>query len=408
MSTQNVNFLVREPLLDPKQRILGYELGWQSADGSAVASGNDDEAAQLVRQIAEFLLDADGNWLLGENLLFLQATPGLLNEPALRSLPPHKTVLCVSSLGLGNAEFAARVKELRSAGFGIALKDAEALVHDKNLLLQISRVEIHFGETEFAAQARIYGALKQSTLRMVGRGITSWKEYDSCASLGVDAFAGNLFATPRPGAQATGLNPVQSMILQLMDMVRKNIDVRQLEAVLKRDAALSYKLLTYINSAGFGLGTEIQSLRHAVTMLGYSPLYRWLSVLLATAGTSAQSPVLMQTAVVRGRFVELLGKNLLPKNEAENLFVAGMFSLLDRLLNMQMDKVLENIPLSEQVTEALLNRQGIYGPFLSLAEACEKGNTGAIAALADSLFISPAQVNEAHLGALSWAQSLKL
>ncbi len=403
----DTNFLVREPLLDPKQRILGYELSWQHADGSA-SDGSADEAADLAHFIVTHLCDADGNWLLGDNLLFLQAPGALLAQPELRALPPHKTLLCMTSQDLVHTETAAAARELRSAGYGITLKDAEALVHDKNLLLLASRVEIRFGEAEFASQARIYGALKQSTIRMVGRGINSWKEYDSCASLGMDAFVGNLYTSPRPGVVVTGLNPVQSMILQLMDMVRKNTDVRQLEAVLKRDAALSYKLLSYINSAGFGLGTEIQSLRHAVTMLGYSPLYRWLSVLLATAGTSAQSPVLMQTAVVRGRFVELLGKDMLPKNEAENLFVAGMFSLLDRLLGMPMETALENIPLSEQVTEALLKRQGIYGPFLMLAEACEKGNTAAIGALADALFISAAQVNEAHLTALTWAQSLKL
>ncbi|TCS39147.1 EAL and modified HD-GYP domain-containing signal transduction protein [Paucimonas lemoignei] len=404
---QDVNFLVREPLLDPKQRILGYELSWRRPDGSAVAPG-DEDAAALAQRAAEALNDAEGHWLLGENILFLQATPGLLAEPALRALLPQKTVLCVNSQDLDNPDFAAAIKELRGAGYGVALTDAESLVRDKNLLLQVSRVEIRFGEADFASQARIYAALKQTSMRVIGRGVSNWKEFDSCASLGVDTFVGNLYATARPGVQATGLNPVQSMILQLMDMVRKNTDVRQLEAVLKRDAALSYKLLTYINSAGFGLGTEIQSLRHAVTMLGYSPLYRWLSVLLATAGTAAQSPVLMQTAVVRGRFVELLGKSMLPKNEAENLFVVGMFSLLDRLLNMSMEQALENIPLSEQVNEALLKRQGIYGPFLSLAEACEKGNDAAIGNLADSLFVSPAQVNAAHLEALTWAQSLKL
>lgn len=398
-----VNFLVREPLLDPKQRILGYELSWQAPTGEAA-----DAAVDLVRYAAESLHDGEGNWLLGDVLLFLQATPELLAEPALRALPPQKTVLSLGSQDLVNTETAAAVKELRGAGYSFSLRDAEALLHDKNLLLLVSHVEIRFGEAEFASQAKIYAGLKQSTIRMLGRGISNWKEFDSCASLGMDAFVGNLYCTERPGVQSTGLNPVQSMILQLMDMVRKNTDVRQLEAVLKRDAALSYKLLTYINSAGFGLGTEIQSLRHAVTMLGYSPLYRWLSVLLATAGTSAQSPVLMQTAVVRGRFVELLGTGLLPKNEAENLFVAGMFSLLDRLVGMPMEQVLENIPLSEQVTEALLRRQGIYGPFLTLAEACEQGNHTAIGAVADSLFVSAEQVNQAHMAALTWAKSLKL
>jgi EAL and modified HD-GYP domain-containing signal transduction protein len=193
-----------------------------------------------------------------------------------------------------------------------------------------------------------------------------------------------------------------------MDMVRKNADVRNLEAVLKRDAGLSYKLLRYINSAGFGLGAEIQSLRHAVTMLGYSPLYRWLSVLLASATSAGYSPILMHTAVVRGRFAELLGKGFIPKADIENLFVAGMFSLLDRLLGVPMEEIMEKIQLSEPVVQALLSREGMYGPFLALAEACEAGNNDKIGELADSLFISPLQVNESHLAALAWAQNLKI
>lgn len=402
-----VTFLVREPLLDPKLRILGYEFSWQQPS-EAVAGPSDEDAADLVRYLAEWLVDTDGQWLLGENQVFIQATPGLLNEPALRALPPKNIVLTLASEDLADPAVAAATAALRHAGYGISLKNAEVIVQDKSLLPLVSHVEIRFGSTEFATQARIYSVLKQAPVRMIGRQISNWKEFDSCTSLGVDAFAGNLYMSERSGAKSAGLNPVQAMILQLMDMVRKNTDVRQIEALLKRDAALSYKLLTYINSAGFGLGTEIQSLRHAVTMLGYSPLYRWLSVLLTTASTSMQSPVLMQTAVIRGRFAELLGKSFLPKNEAENLFVAGMFSLLDRLVGLPMDEILESIPLSEQVTEALLTRQGIYGPFLSLAEACECNNHAAIGALADSLFISAGQVNEAHLSALSWAQSLKL
>jgi c-di-GMP-related signal transduction protein len=143
-------------------------------------------------------------------------------------------------------------------------------------------------------------------------------------------------------------------------------------------------------------------------MLGYSPLYRWLSVLLANASSSGFSPILMHTAIVRGRFAELLGKGFVPKTELDNLFVAGMFSLLDRLLGITMEEVLENIQLPEAVTQALLAREGMYGPFLALAESCEINNCDKIGELADSLFISAEQVNEAHLTALAWAQSIKL
>ena len=164
-------------------------------------------------------------------------------------------------------------------------------------------------------------------------------------------------------------------------------------------------MLRYINSAGFGLRTEVQSLKHAVTILGYSPLYRWLTLLLATSNSSSNSPVLLETAIVRGRFAELLGQINLTKSEAENLFVAGMFSLLDRLLGMSMEEVLSTIQLPEAVTEALVSRAGPFGAYLALAEACEL-NSMLVSSLAESLKISPEDVNKAHLSSLVWAKNI--
>jgi len=211
----------------------------------------------------------------------------------------------------------------------------------------------------------------------------------------------------RPDSVSKGLNTSQVLIVQLLEMVRKNADVRQIEIVLKRDPVVSYKLLRYINSAGFGLGCEIESLRHAVQVLGYTPLYRWLSVLLATAGTSKSAQLLMQTAITRGRFAELLGDTFLPKAETENLFVAGLFSLLDRLLGIPMGEVLDKIQLPEAMSQALLAREGVYGDFLALAEACERG-AGCAGRLAASLQIDAAQVSLKHLQALAWAKNMDM
>jgi EAL and modified HD-GYP domain-containing signal transduction protein len=176
--------------------------------------------------------------------------------------------------------------------------------------------------------------------------------------------------------------------------------------MLKRDAALSYKLLRYINSVGVGAGREkVQSLKQAINLLGYQPLYRWLTLLLATASTSGYSPVLLETAVVRGRLAELLGQGVVGKMEAENIFVAGMFSLLDRLLGIPMKEVLETIQLSDDVVAALLDRGGKYGPYLALAEACEL-NSALVSSLAASLHLTPEDVNKAHLSALAWTQNV--
>jgi EAL and modified HD-GYP domain-containing signal transduction protein len=190
-----------------------------------------------------------------------------------------------------------------------------------------------------------------------------------------------------------------------MQMIQRNQDVREIEAVLKRVAALTYRMLRYITPPAIGAGVEIHSLRHAVTMLGYAPLFRWLSVLLAVSNAKASPPFMTKKAILRGRFVELMGKGMLPASDADNLFVVGMFSLIDRLLGVPMREVLGKVQLSEAVQQAILARDGVYGPFLALAESCEEDGARA-AGLAEALFMDAEQVNAAHLSALVWAQDL--
>jgi len=396
------NFIVREPLLDPKQRVLGYELSWQQHDGYIPT---DQDLEGLVGFVAEHVNHADHGWLLRDKILFLDAVPAMLSTDALHALPPERTVLAFDIRQLTDQDVRAAVQAVRAGGVGVAIRGCDINLLGRNLSPYASYLEVQFTGANVADQARTYAAAKHSALRMVGRPVGTWADFDACAALGLDAFVGKLHLTPRPGNPVKGMNATQSVILQLMQMVQANEDVPKLESVLKRDPALTYKLLRYINTAGFGAGREVQSLRQAISLLGYAPLYRWLVLLLATASASGFSPVLMETAVVRGRLAELLGQKNLGKSEAENLFVAGMFSLLDRLLGLSMAEVLETIQLPEQVVQALERREGPYGPYLALAEACEL-NSKLVASLANSVELTPSDVNQAHLSALAWAQSV--
>jgi len=379
------NFLVREPLLNPKQRVVGYELSWQQA----AAGGSTLEALEaLVGFVASQVLDEDDGWLLRDKILFLEAVPAMLSTDALHALPPQHTVLSIKAAELANPDTMAAVQGLRAGGVGVLLREADLTRIGSRLPTMASYVEVRFSGADVGSQARTYAALKQSTVGMIARPVSNWADFDACAALGLNAFVGKLHLTPRPSTDTKGLNPAQTIIMQLMQMVRQNADIAQLEAMLKRDATLSYKLLRFINSAGFGAGREVQSLRQALAMLGYAPLYRWLVLLLATASASGYSPVLMETAVVRARLCELLGQTHLARGEGEHLFVAGMFSLLDRLLGLPMKEVLDTIQLPDQVVQALLGREGVYGPYLALAEACEL-NSDLVASLAAALEISP-------------------
>ena len=396
--------IVREPLLDAQQRIIGYALAWQQAEMDACSSVDADPAT-LAGLVAETINNEQAGWRLGDQVLFLEAAPALILSDMLATLPSNNIVLVINAGDCADGNVVAALQVLRQQGFGISLRWTDLAEPDKALLSLLTHIELAFSKTDFAVLAQQYALIKQLPIHKVARNIVSWQDYDTCVALGFDLLAGPFQLMSRSDSASKGLNTSQVLIVQLLDMVRKNADVRQIEQVLKRDPVVSYKLLRYINSAGFGLGCEIESLRHAVQVLGYTPLYRWLSVLLATAGTSKSAQLLMQTAIIRARLAELLGDTFLPKAGTDDLFVVGLFSLLDRLLGMPMEAVLDEIQLPEAIEQALLAREGAYGDFLALAEACEQG-AGCVGRLAASLQLDAAQVSQKHLSALAWAKNM--
>lgn len=392
-------FLVRTALLDPTRKVVAHEVAWQRA-----GNGSNDA---LLPLLASALHDEDKGWLLADGHLVVPLAPSTLPALLESALPPGSITIAIDAGAFDGADGAALVEDLRRRGYGLALRDADALTLNPALFAHATQLQLDGATPDLPARLRRVVQQRRAGVRIALSNIGAWAHYETCAKAGLDVYTQRLLRAPAPTPAVCGLNPAQAVILQLMDLVTRNADIRDIEAVLKRDPAVSYKLFRYINSVGFGLGSEIHSIRHAVTMLGYNTLYRWLALLLATASGSDYAAPLMKTAIIRGRFAELLGATLLPKHEAENLFVAGMFSVLDRLLGQTMEEVLSQIPLSEALCEALLSRTGIYGPFLALAESCEQADGGS-AALADALFLSADQVNHAHLAALAWAQNLKL
>lgn len=341
-------------------------------------------------------------------LLFLDAKQAMVSGETLQGTAPAHTVLMLSRRDLVDEIDVISAGLLHERGYGLALCDADLDFFGSNerLLPLLSYVELGLGHPDLAAITRLVKNSQPQVSVLVDQ-FAGWPAFDASAPSGLSGFFKDICATPRKPSSSGELGPQSVLILQLMQMVQGNADVRELERLLKHDAVLSYRLLSYINSAGFGMDVEIQSLRHAVAMLGYTPFLRWLSLLLATTNPVGFSPGLLQAAMIRGRFAELLGHGLLSRSEAENLFIVGMFSLLDQFLGIPVEDVLKQITLPEAIAQALLTRGGVYGPFLALAEACEREHDCA-SELADALFMTAAQVNHAHLSALAWAQTIKL
>ena len=249
-------------------------------------------------------------------------------------------------------------------------------------------------------------ASTNSQAKLVAEKVETAEQYQLMADLGVKLFQGFWFAQPSL-VQTKTLRPSQAIIIQLINLIRKQASSSEIEDLLKKDPTLSFNLLRFINSSGFGLQCEITSFKHAVMILGLKKLFRWAALLLTTSRNSGSAPAIGTTAVVRGRLMELLATELLSPEECDNAFVVGVFSLLDAMLGIPLDKALESVALPQPVIDALLHNSGVYAPFLALTKACESGDEAAFAHNTELLHLSGRQVNMAHLEALAWADSLE-
>jgi hypothetical protein len=202
------------------------------------------------------------------------------------------------------------------------------------------------------------------------------------------------------------LAPSHAQIVHLLNLVRNDADITEIETALKRDVSLPYKLLRYINSAGFGLMVEVQSFRHAVTILGREKLNKWLGLLLVSASRDPSAPAVMQAAIARGRMMEILGEPFFDRVQLDNLFLTGAFSLLDVLLGTRLDVVLEQMSLPEPVRDALVSGEGAYAPLLKLAISSEAFLPDQLRIQAESLGLTMPQVSAALLQGVAFADSL--
>ncbi len=196
-------------------------------------------------------------------------------------------------------------------------------------------------------------------------------------------------------------------VMDLMQGVDREEPVAKLEPVLRRDPTLAFRLMRYLNSPAFGLPVEVNSFSHALMLLGYLRLKRWLALLLVSSAKGPNSKVLICGAVRRGLLMEELGRDQGDAEMRGELFICGVFSLLPRLLQQPMAELLRSVPVPERVQQALRGDGGPYGAYLDLVLAIEQESLFDIRELSERLLLGPAAVNRALLTALKAASELE-
>ena len=398
--------IARQPILDAKRAVFGYELFDRSTEASRFNAASD--AALLFN----LLCAVDSEIQSSRKPLFINCTHQTLASGHLELIDPRRVVLEVPVLAPDQSStedidtYRQTLADVRKRGFRLAFDEQVLAPAYTGWLALASFVKIDITRI---TQAQLFAMTRQiagsAQVELIAEKVESAEQFERASLAGVKLFQGYWFARPVM-IQGQSLRPAQAAIIQLINLVRKQASTADIEDIFKRDPTLSFNLLRFINSAGFGLHCEVTSFRHAVMLLGLKKLFRWAALLMTTSGASSVSPAVGHDAVVRGRLMELLAAELLPPEECDNAFVVGVFSLLDTMLGMPLAQALSGISLPQSVTDALLHQSGELAPFLRLTLACESACDAQFAETAIALQLTGDQVNWAHLQALAWAETL--
>ncbi|MBU1264195.1 MAG: signal transduction protein [Hydrogenophilales bacterium 17-64-65] len=401
----------REAMLGRDQKVAAYTFMLRRA----LDDPRDSNLPDVQRLYDETLLGnlqrMDIARLLGQRLAFVPISPASLDLPLLDGWPAAGTVLLLNIVvqpALGEP-LLARLAELKSRGFSFAVHADEVARPERHGLLALADYVLMDVNSEDipAITAQIAAVSKVAAgKRFVATGVQTLEAFHMCHKLQFALFMGP-FITRRETLDNPTMGPSRAKVLDLMNRVRTGAEQPELAAQFRHDPALSVRLLRYVNSPGMGLMNKIGGIEQALMVMGQDKLYRWLTLILFTGGKAQElDQAVLENALVRGRMAEQLAGRALFAKARDEIFVAGLFSLLDVVMGMPMEQVLKQISLPAEITEAIISQRGPYAPYLALAIACEQDDQSSIEALAKQIGREVDDINAVHMDALLWAQQL--
>jgi len=395
------NFVARQPIFTTEEKVFGYELLFRDGVEDYFREQDADLAS---RRALDTSLQMGLQTLCDGRRAFVNCTREVLLKDYITLLPsPHTVVEVLESVPPDDLVKAA-LQRLKQAGYTVALDDFTTDDPREPLadFADIIKVDVRATTPEQRATLiRRYGPWR---CRMLAEKVESREEFTACKTAGFVYFQGYFFRKPEL-LQAREVPANRLSYVRLLQAVsRPELELRELENLIKQEASICYRLLRYLNSAAFGIQNEVHSIRHALAMLGEREVRRWIRLVTTLTAGDGKSSELVTSAMVRARFCELMSRGV-PSGESD-LFLMGLLSMIDLILEMPMPRILEAISVDSDTKAVLLGGSSRLRPLYELMLARESGDWQGTAEHAKKLGLTESEVAQAYWHAMQWVRQL--
>lgn len=396
-------YVARQPIFDRHSRTVGYEILFRrTAENRYDATDHDAATAISIEQsMSAFGFD----FLVGDRLAFVNLTREALLREYYRLLPPERTVVELLEGIRPDPEVLAACRALRGLGYTLALDDYTGRPEADRFLPLVDLVKVDLRQYPAGFDPAVTDHLRAGGRRLLAEKVETREENQRVLAAGYDLVQGFYYCHPQM-IESRDLQPLKlSQLRFLTEVMREEASFERLEEVFRDDVALTMRLLRYLNSAAFGWRHEVTSLRHALALMGLSPLRKWAAMMGVLALSEGQAPELAVTALARARFAEQVGARAGFGRQELDLFLAGMLSVVDVMVGRPMQEVLAGLSVPDSVTDALVEHRGRLTPVLDLIATYERGDWSAVDDASRSLGLDGETLDAAYVSALQWAEA---
>jgi EAL and modified HD-GYP domain-containing signal transduction protein len=396
-----VRYAARQPILAADETVIGYKLLFRNGVVDHFAWKDAEGAGRTAIEISSVL---GLNVLCDNRLAFVPCSRDVLLENYLTFLPGDKVVAEIGKDVVPDGSIEQACRRLRAGGYRIAL-DSFALDDARLPLVEFADyVAVDFQHTGWEDILRLARGYGHHNLGLLAQNVESRDQFESGQRAGFHYFQGFFFRKPEM-MRTRALPSNRLAYLRLLQALAKPVLAwDEVEDLIKRDAPLYYRLLRYINSAVFGTRGEVRSVSQALVLLGENELRRWCRLAGAFELSADRPSDLILSALVRARFGELMQDRV--EHGGSDLFLVGLLSLIDAVLQVPMSVVLDGLQLDGDSTAMLLDNDGPLLPFYRLVWTLERGVWGAVVRACDQLGLSEEYVAECFSNAMGWAESV--
>ncbi len=396
-------YVARQPIFNGKKEVMAYELLYRSSLDNFFTPGKDLNLASM--QIVDNTLHSLGlTDLVGGRKAFINVTRRMLVEELVQILPAHRVGVEILENIKPDQDVIRACKRLKDQGYTLILDDFILDDSTRNFVEIADIIKIDFLQSVGKDRSWFVGKINPQKTLMLAEKVETHEDFQEALDLGYSYFQGYFFAKPEV-VSGKQIPPHKLHYLQfLKEINRPDFDFRKLEAIVKQEVSLSVRLLRYLNSAAIGVRQRISSIRQALVLLGEKPLRRWAYV-VTMAGLGEQKPdELLITCLIRGGFCEMLGKEARISGEKMDLFLVGMLSGIEAIVDKPLSEIFDMLSIAENVQAALRGEGGPAGKIFSLVLAYEKGEWERIPKLTGDLGIEGSRIPTVYRKAVIWAE----